>query len=228
MFLRHVAWRAHHEILRLLIQRKRDDLPDVWLVRQQHHDPRNQTVLELQRRLEGDAQQARRVQQWAQRLFLAFWPEGTLSPLEHEQALQQLAWAAKLHEVGFIIAHNHYHRHSAYIVQHADMPGFSMPEQQALAHLLLAQRGSLTKVEALLASTVAWTQVLALRLAVLCLRARREIDPPLFSVHRQGKSIVLDIDANWLAAHPQTVAALTDEEHFWAAVGRPLTVRSGL
>jgi exopolyphosphatase/guanosine-5'-triphosphate,3'-diphosphate pyrophosphatase len=34
-------------------------------------------------------------------------------------------WAAKLHEIGISVAHSSYHKHSAYILANADMPGFS-------------------------------------------------------------------------------------------------------
>ena len=35
-----------------------------------------------------------------------------------------LGWAAALHEIGLSISHSAYHKHSAYIASHADMPGF--------------------------------------------------------------------------------------------------------
>lgn len=194
--------------------------------RQQQSDTRNQTVREMQQRYGVDTTQCKRVQQWALLFFNALWPAATLSSMEHTQALQQLAWVAKLHEVGFAIAHSGYHKHSAYIVEHSDMPGFSRPEQINLSMLILAQRGSLTKVAARLGSSnIAWTQILALRLAVLCLRSRRDVEPPIFRISRQGPSCVLELDRHWLSAHPASESSLFQEQEMWAAIQRPLTVR---
>ena len=40
-------------------------------------------------------------------------------------AAQRLEWAALLHETGFSVSHTGFHKHGAYILQNADMPGFS-------------------------------------------------------------------------------------------------------
>ena len=59
---------------------------------------------------------------------------------------QLLSWAARLHEIGISVAHAGYHKHSAYIVGNADMPGFSRMDQSRLARVVLAHRGKLEKV----------------------------------------------------------------------------------
>jgi len=48
------------------------------------------------------------------------------------------AWAARLHETGLDIAHSKYHGHSAYLLQHADMPGFPREEQLLVSALSAA------------------------------------------------------------------------------------------
>ena len=60
-------------------------------------------------------------------------------PDETEEMLHFLSWAARLHEVGISVAHSGYHKHSAYILGNADMPGFSRMEQKRLSclHLLI-------------------------------------------------------------------------------------------
>ena len=52
-----------------------------------------------------------------------------------------LQWAALLHETGMSVSHIGYHKHGAYILQNADMPGFSAGEQQRLALLVFGCRG---------------------------------------------------------------------------------------
>ena len=48
-------------------------------------------------------------------------------------ARQFLHWAAQLHEVGLVITHNGYHKHSHYILRNSDLQGFSQTEQKLLA-----------------------------------------------------------------------------------------------
>ncbi|RUO33769.1 Ppx/GppA phosphatase family protein [Aliidiomarina soli] len=56
--------------------------------------------------------------------------------LDAPEWLQRLAWAARLHEVGLHINSSGIQSHSGYIVEHADMPGFSEEEQLLLAVLV--------------------------------------------------------------------------------------------
>ena len=69
-----------------------------------------------------------------------------LSSTTSDEIANRLRWAALLHEVGFAISHNDYHKHSAYLIQHSDMAGFSTSDQERVATLVLAQRGNLKKV----------------------------------------------------------------------------------
>jgi hypothetical protein len=87
-------------------------------------------------------------------------------------AAQTLAWAAALHEIGISIAHNGYHKHSAYVIANADMPGFSRMEQSQLARLVLAHRGRPAKLQDLSPDPADWAPVFCLRLASLFCRSR--------------------------------------------------------
>ncbi|MDL5555200.1 hypothetical protein QSU86_30750, partial [Klebsiella pneumoniae] len=49
--------------------------------------------------------------------------------LAHPQLEALLRWAAMLHEVGLNINHSGLHRHSAYILQNSDLPGFNQEQQ---------------------------------------------------------------------------------------------------
>ena len=62
---------------------------------------------------------------------------------------ESLIWAARIREIGSFIAHDNAHRHGAYILANADLPGFSAMEQQELSLFVLAQSGGLKKVRAL-------------------------------------------------------------------------------
>ena len=64
--------------------------------------------------------------------------------LEDPLAESVLRWAARLHETGLDIAHSKYHRHSAYLLEHADMPGF--PARGAAAAVGVGRRSSAAAV----------------------------------------------------------------------------------
>ena len=56
-----------------------------------------------------------------------------------------LGWAAKVHEVGLDIAHYHYHKHGAYLIEHSDLAGFSREDQQMLALLVRGHRRNIPR-----------------------------------------------------------------------------------
>jgi exopolyphosphatase/guanosine-5'-triphosphate,3'-diphosphate pyrophosphatase len=131
---------------------------------------------------------------------------------------QRLQWAALLHETGFSVSHTGFHKHGAYILRNADMPGFAAGEQQALADLVLGCRGSLTKMAPLLRDGVFRAPLLALRIAVLLHHARRPIDLPRLALKARPR-IEAHVSARWLKAHPLTAHLLARERNEWATTG---------
>ena len=133
-----------------------------------------------------------------------------------------------LHEIGTDIAHTAYHKHGAYILAQADMPGFSRSEQELLSTLVLGQRGDLKKMTDSIGSgdAMLWNAVLALRLAVLFCRARLPLELPESTALRCGSdgSGSLKIPQSWLAHNPLTAAALAQECEQWQRAGREFVV----
>jgi exopolyphosphatase/guanosine-5'-triphosphate,3'-diphosphate pyrophosphatase len=182
-----------------------------------HHDMRDVTVAQFMQRYHVDARQARRVAACALALY------DKLATETDETAPRLLGWAAKLHEIGIPVAYSGYHKHSAYIISNADMPGFSRDEQERLALLVRSHRRSLKK------SSLEWPEpdrplVLALRLAALLCRARRDSRLPALDVRVQNGRLRLAFDSDWLAANPLTAAALREEMAEWARIGHDLRV----
>jgi len=132
--------------------------------------------------------------------------------------MQLLQWAALLHETGMSVAHLGFHKHGAYILQHADMPGFSAGEQSRLALLVFGCRGGLAKVQPSLGDTDVRTQLLALRLAVLFHHARTAISVPRIKF-QVGSGIGFGLSTRWLKAHPLTAHMLAKERAQWEALG---------
>jgi len=179
-------------------------------------DMRAATVDEFMRRYHIDTRQAGRVEQAALKLLAA-------SGGGDENDLRFLGWAARLHEIGLMVSHGGYHRHSGYILENADMPGFSRTEQARLALLARAQRGALAKLpEFAAAATVPDRDrllVWLLRQAVILCRSRAEPHLPDVQVAFNGKRIRLTLPAGWLERRPLTRRALDEEAGHWESLG---------
>lgn len=190
------------------------------LGRYHHDDMREATVNRFMQRYEVDRRQAARVAQTALALLQQLVP---LAKEEGQPDAQFLVWAAHLHEIGISVAHSSYHKHSAYIIANADMPGFSRRDQMRLSRLVLGHRGKLERAQPLEKEATEWTLIFCLRIAVLLHRARDDQAlPPLttqFTSH--GFRLVMTGD---LKALPLTAAALADEAAQWAAVGGELHI----
>lgn len=186
------------------------------LGRHDQHDKRDESVRQFMKRYHVDVRQAHRVRETALAFFDAVLPG---DKEEHADLRRALGWAADLHEVGLTIAHNGYHRHSAYVLQNADMPGFSRADQQLIALLTLAHQGKLGKVEGLVRDRAQWLAILSLRLAVLLFRRRQDMAQLPLSVSVKGTSIAVKVHAKWLAGHPLSDFTLRAEDSEWRKVG---------
>lgn len=188
--------------------------------RMHHQDTREATVVRFKRRYHVDAQQARRVELTALALLKQVAPRMKMP----EMGARYLSWAARLHEIGTSIAHSGYHKHSSYIVENADMPGFSRMEQQTLGLLVRCQRRSLPK--AILPGIADECSVLiaALRIAVLFHRNRQDATLPKLSFDWNGKGFRMQVDQEWLAQNPLTESALHAEVSYWKDAGVDFTL----
>ncbi len=137
-----------------------------------------------------------------------------------------LRWAALLHEIGISVAHAGYHKHSAYILANADMPGFSRMDQGRLARLVLAHRGKPERLADIDPSSPDWLLIVCLRLAVVIHRARDNRGVPDIALTRTKRGFVVESSAEWLQERPLTAAALEEERLQWKSVDRALTVRT--
>ena len=185
----------------------------------EHHDTRDLTVAQFMRRYRVVEEQVRRVERTALALL------GQLIQLdspEHEREVHFLRWAVSLHEIGLSVAHGSFHKHGAYLVSNADMPGFSQRDQSRLALLLLGQRGRLQKMASLPAGDPNRRLLFCLRLAVLLHRSRHEQAPPELVIRESPAGFQLACTAAWLDANPLALAALREESLLWGGIGSEL------
>lgn len=175
-----------------------------------HHDSRQHTIRHISRQYHLDRIQAKRVNSTAQRWLPAI---AKRLKVDEHRASQLLEWAASLHEIGLSIAHSGYHKHSAYILQHADLPGFSRQEQRQLSFLVLNHRRKLRDLQDDYGFTPDWMLVSLFRLA--CLFHRRREDEPLPEgitlSSPDKKTLELTLPTDWIDSHPLTAEALEEE-----------------
>ena len=193
------------------------------LGRYHHHDLRDATVTAFVRRYGVDLRQAQSVADTACHLLAQLAPEmGSPDNIEY----RFLRWAAMLHEIGVSVAHSSYHKHSAYILANADMPGFSRMDQGRLSRLVLSHRGKLERVSMIDPDSADWMLIACLRLAVVIHRARDARGVPPLTLQRNGRGFLLSAPSGWVQKLPLTAAALEEERRQWIALGRDLVVRS--
>jgi exopolyphosphatase/guanosine-5'-triphosphate,3'-diphosphate pyrophosphatase len=198
------------------------------LGRYKAEDARERTVRAMQQRYHVDTEQAERVEATV-RDFL----EQTRETWKLEEPLAHLAlkWAARLHEIGLDVSHSGYHRHGAYLLENADMPGFPREEQRLLARLVGAHRRrlALDRIEELVPP---WDRsavhlIVLLRLAVLLHRGRSSTALPPIELSATPRSLEVRFPARWLREHPLTSADLQQEVDHLRASGFRLRVFSG-
>ncbi len=187
-----------------------------------HHsgDARDTSVDALAARYHVDETQAKRIEQTVLQCLRSVAGEWKLDP---EEDGRWLRWGARLHEIGLDIAHSNYQKHGAYIIEHADLAGFSYQEQQLLALLVLAHRRKFPAKELKDVKSL-WGKkaerlILLLRLAILLHRARGTTSLPDFRLEGRKKYLALHLPPDWLDAHPLTRADLGREAQHLAQIG---------
>jgi len=188
-------------------------------------DARERSVRSMAARFHTDVEQTARVEQTA----IAFLQQTASAwDLADPLAEQALRWAARLHEIGLDISHSGHHKHAAYLVEHADLPGFPREEQGLVACLVGAHRRKLVleRADELVPPWHVRVMYLAiiLRLAVLLHRGRSRSSLPIMRLTAKGRSLEVRFPRGWLTAHPLTRADLALESDYLQAAGIRLRV----
>ncbi|MGV6825898.1 MAG: exopolyphosphatase [bacterium] len=191
----------------------------------QQHDTREKTVELLASRYSLDIEQGQLVAQTAESLFDQIAIQWDLLDPDNRRLL---GWAAKLCEIGLVIAHSGYHKHGAYILANGDMQGFSRREQAILATLVEGHRNKFPKtgVNELSKKDFELCQRLSviLRIAVLLHRGHSHAGKPAPSMAVNDNQIQLTFPDNWLDEHPLTQAELNEESRLLDNAGFKLDI----
>jgi exopolyphosphatase / guanosine-5'-triphosphate,3'-diphosphate pyrophosphatase len=189
----------------------------------EHDDTRRKTIEYLSKQFNIDRRQALRVERLAEMLLPQIVDQ---LGVDAEFAAQALSAAAQLHELGLTVAHSGYHKHGAYLLENADMPGFSRQEQKMLSFLVRNHRRKLRVPDVnSYRFKPDWALVLVLRLACLFNRTRVDQRIPAPRLKCTGKNRwELGVAADWLKSRPLVEEDLRAEADFLAGVGLQLQV----
>lgn len=196
----------------------REGLVFDFLGRLSGQDIRQSSVSNLSQRFHVETSHCQRVRDCARDLLAQVAEPWGLNT----EAGQWLDWACQLAEIGLDISHSQFHKHSAYIVEHSDLAGFSQPEQSFLASLLLASRKKFSSkyfkgLDPSQSETLGLRLAVLLRLALVLNRARKaqEVHRPALSA--TARSLQLIFAQDHLEQYPLLVADLEQEKQQLAA-----------
>ncbi|MBD7976842.1 MULTISPECIES: exopolyphosphatase [Pseudomonas] len=193
--------------------------------RHQHEDVRQRTLSALMERYHVDLEQAARVEAKA---LSALDQVAAAWNLQEDWHRELLSWAARVHEVGLDIAHYHYHKHGAYLIEHCDLAGFSRQDQQVLALLVRGHRRNipLDKFRDAEADTESLVRLcILLRFAILFHHIRGTQEMPKVRLEVGERSLELIFPEGWLAANPLTQADFAQEAEWLQRIEYRLTAR---
>ncbi|MBB3102618.1 exopolyphosphatase [Azomonas macrocytogenes] len=193
--------------------------------RHHHEDIRERTLTDLMVRYHVDTAQAARVEAKALEAFDQIRATWALNE-EHDREL--LGWAARVHEVGLDIAHYHYHKHGAYLIEHSDLPGFSRDDQHTLALLVRGHRRNIPagKIQELSENSLKITRLcVLLRFAILFHHIRGPQEAPAITLQAGENSLDVTFPDGWLASHPLTQADFAQEAQWLERINFTLRVK---
>ncbi|WP_420599788.1 exopolyphosphatase [Neptuniibacter sp.] len=193
--------------------------------RLRHEDVRDRSITAMMQRYHVDQEQADRVEQTA----LLAWAQVKESWELSSKHYEMLSWAARTHEIGLNIAHSQFHKHSAYMLTHSDLPGFTKREQLQLATLVRGHRRKFPKDEfkklpKRLQESYRRLCIL-LRLAVVLHRSRSKDRLPAITFSADNKKLMVEFPDGWLDHHPLTLADLEQEADYLSSADYKLRLK---
>ncbi len=199
----------------------REGLVQDLLGRIYDHDIRSATVKTLAKLYHTDKQHAARVFQTINHMLSQLSKDCCICG--NAEVAQFLEWAAELHEIGRDIAHSQYHKHSAYIIEHGDLAGFTNQDQLVLATIVRSHRRKFSRSR-FHDLPAPWQKIgpiltIVLRLAVLLRRNRQEHNLPDFKIAITKNKIELCFPGSWLLKSPLTHADLILEATYLKTSG---------
>ncbi len=189
------------------------------LGRLSHEDVRERTIIGIIKRYGVNEAEAFLVAEIAQRFFDDVQEAWNLTADDKDI----LKWASLTHEIGMLISHKHYNRHSSYLLRNSDLPGFSQGEQEKLSLLSNAHRGKLKKTsleDFSKKERLRLSRMIALtRISVLLKYTEDSPDKKKLELVADKSRLVINVQETWLNDHSLTRQALKCEKGALAELG---------
>lgn len=186
-----------------------------------HQDVRIRTAQSLAGQYHIDSDQARRVLETVENLHHQW--EVQNPKLTNLQLTALLKWAAMLHEVGLSINHSGLHRHSAYILQNSNLPGFTQEQQLMMATMVRYHR-RVVRLDDFPRFTLFRKKhflplIQILRLAVLLNNQRQSTTtPPTLTLITNENHWTLRFPHDWFSQNALVQLDLEREQQYWETV----------
>lgn len=188
-------------------------------------DIRARTIGSIQSRYQLDSQYGQQVANLALKLLQQV---GDVMWIPEPQGAMLLETTAKLHEIGLTIDFKKGGEHSAYLMQHLDLPGFTRAQKFLMGEIARRYREGLTSLpeQHALSGNSGKRLLRLLRLAVILSHRRQPSLEPEVTLSAEGDKLTLAIDAQWLENNPLTAAELELEANRQTDIGWPLVIES--
>ena len=191
-------------------------------------DVRGAAVRNLAIQYESDMTHTEHVARLALQMFDSLVAEGLFAPRNDER---ELLWAASmLHDVGMTISYDDHHKHSRYLIESAELPGFDPRERALIAQITRYHRKGVPKLGDIEPLVQAADEQLLARCATILrlaehLERGRDQSVSQARLHSGGDGVGLHLEAGGDLTLPRwSVERYGDDEAFERVFGRPLLI----
>lgn len=191
-----------------------------------HVDIQQRSAESLATRYDVDVEHAKRVLTTSMIIYQQIKKDWRVCAAELKKLL---AWSALLHEVGLQINTRGIQRHSGYILQNIELPGFGQEQQNLLATLVRFHRKKIKVLEipelTLLAQDQVYKLICVLRLGVLLNIKRQDNILPDILIKAKGNHLSIQFPKGWLAQKPVFSADIERECEYLQELGLTLSYK---
>jgi exopolyphosphatase/guanosine-5'-triphosphate,3'-diphosphate pyrophosphatase len=191
-------------------------------------DVREAAVRNLAIQYESHSDHVEHVARLAGQMFDSLVSAGLFSPEDGER---ELLWAAAmLHDVGMTITYDDHHKHSRYLIESAELPGFDPRERALIAQITRYHRKGVPKLGEIEPLTRSGDEQLLARCAVILrlaehLERGRDQSVSEARLHTNGDGVDLHLEAEGDLTLPRwSVERYGDGDAFERVFGRHLVI----
>jgi exopolyphosphatase/guanosine-5'-triphosphate,3'-diphosphate pyrophosphatase len=191
-------------------------------------DVRGAAVRNLAIQYESDLRHVEHVARLSLQMFDSMVQAGLFTPRDDER---ELLWAASmLHDVGMTISYDDHHKHSRYLIESAELPGFDPRERALIAQITRYHRKGVPKLGAIEPLTEADDGALLDRCSVILrlaehLERGRDQSVSEARLHTNGDGVDLHLEAGGDLTLPRwSVERYGDDDAFERVFGRRLLI----